>query len=268
MAALNARRFHARYGPWALVAGASEGIGASFARALAAQQLNVALLARRAGPLESLATEVGKTYGVQTKVLALDLASPGLHAVMAEETKDLEIGLVVCNAALSLMSSFLELDLEDVLRSVDVNVRAPLVLAHLFGRRMAARGRGGLVWMSSMAGLIGSPYSATYAGSKAFALGFGDSLWAELEAGGVDVVTCVAGPTETPTYAQVRTSSFPPTMNPDRVVSATLGALGKGPRVLPGGFNRLTSWLLAPLPRTTTLRMIAAQTKKFATRRH
>ena len=182
------------------------------------------------------------------RVLVLDLTSPGLHAVVAEGTKDLEVGLVVCNAALSLMSGFLELELHDVLRSVDLNVRAPLVLAHLFGRRMAERGRGGLVLMSSVAGLIGSPYSATYAGSKAFALAFGDSLWAELEPRGVDLVTCVAGPTETPTYAQVRTSSFPPTMNPDHVVSAALGALGKRPRVVPGLFNRLTTSLVALLP--------------------
>jgi uncharacterized protein len=268
MAPLNTPRFLARYGPWALVAGASEGIGASFARALAARGLNLVLLARRAGPLESLAAELSRRHGVQTRVLLLDLTSPRLHAMVAEGTKDLEVGLVVCNAALSLMSGFVELELDDVLRSVDMNVRAPLVLTHLFGRRMAERGRGGLVFMSSVAGMIGAPYSATYAGSKAFALGFGDSLWAELEPRGVDVVTCVAGPTETPTYAQVRTSSFPPAMNPDHVVSAALGALGKGPRVVPGLFNRLTTWLLAPLPRTTSLRMIAAQTKKFATRRH
>lgn len=268
MAAVKDPRFLARYGPWALVAGASEGIGASFAHALAARGLNLVLLARRRGPLESLAAELSRKHGVQTRVLALDLTSPGLHAVVEEGTRDLEVGLLVCSAALSLISGFLELELEDVLRSVDLNVRASLVLVHLFGRRMAERGRGGVVLMSSVAGMIGSPYSATYAGSKAFALGFGDSLWAELEPRGVDVVTCAAGPTETPTYAEVRTSSFPPAMNPDQVVSAALGALGKRPRVVPGLLNRLTTWLLAPLPRTMTLRMVAAQTKKFATRRH
>ena len=268
MVALKAPGFLARYGPWALVAGASEGIGASFARALAGRGLNLVLLARRVGPLEAQAAELSQRHGVQTKVLAFDLTSSELHTVLAEATEDLEVGLVVCNAALSLISGFLELELDDVLRSVDVNVRAPLVLAHLFGRRMAARGRGGIVLMSSVAGIIGSPYSATYAGSKAFALAFGDSLWAELESRGVDVLTCAAGPTETPTYAQVRTSSFPPAMNPDDVASAALAALGKRPRVVPGQFNRLTTWLLAPLPRKTTLRMIAAQTKKFASRRH
>ncbi len=268
MAGLKDPRFLAHYGPWALVAGASEGIGACFAHALAARGLNLVLLARRQGPLESLAAELSRKYAIQTKVLVLDLTSSGLHAAVAEVTKDLEVNLLVCNAALSLISGFLELELEDVLRSVDLNVRAPLVLVHLFGSQMAGRGRGGVVLMSSVAGIIGSPYSATYAGSKAFILGFGDSLWAELEPRGVDVVTCAAGPTETPTYAQVRTSAFPPAMNPEHVVGAALGALGRRPRVVPGLFNRLTTWLLAPLPRTTTLRMIAAQTKKYTTRRH
>ena len=268
MAALKPQRFLDRYGPWALVAGASEGIGASFARALATRGLNLVLVARRTGPLQSLAMELSEQHGVQSRVVAIDLTSPGLHRAVAEATQDVEVGLLVCNAALSLMSAFVELELDDILRSVELNVRAPLVLAHLFGRLMAKRGRGGIVFMSSVAGIIGSPYSATYAGSKAFALGFGDSLWAELEPRGVDVVTCAAGPTETPTYAQVRTSSFPPAMNPERVVSAALRTLGRRPRVVPGLFNWLTTWLLAPVPRTATLRMIAAQTRKFATRRH
>jgi uncharacterized protein len=268
MAAVKAAGFQARYGPWALVAGASEGIGASFARALAARGLNLALVARRTEPLESLAAELSRAHRVQTRALALDLTSPGLQKALELGTRDLEVGLVVCSAALSLIAGFLELELDDVLRSVDLNVRAPLVIVHHFGRRMAERGRGGVVLMSSVAGIIGSPYSATYAGSKAFALGFGDSLWAELEPRGVDVVTCAAGPTETPTYAQVRTSSFPPVMNPDDVAHAALGALGRRPRVVPGLLNRLTAWLVAPLPRSTTLRMIAAQTRKLATRRH
>jgi len=268
MASVKNPRFLARYGPWALVAGASEGIGASFARALASHRLNLVLLARRAGPLETLAAELSREHGVQTRVLPLDLASPGLETAVAEGTRELEVGLVVCNAGVSLISGFLELELEDVLRSVDVNVRAPLVLAHLFGRRMAERGRGGLIFMSSVAGMIGSPYSATYAGSKAFTLLFGDSLWAELESRGVDVVTCAAGPTETPTYAQVRTAAFPAAMDPDEVVRAALGALGRRPRVVAGLLNRLTPWLLAPLPRTTGLRTIAARMRKFRPRRH
>ncbi len=255
--------FRARYGPWALIAGASEGIGASFATALAAKGLNLLLLARRDGPLQELASTL---EGVEVRTASVDLSAPDLPARITELTKDLEIGLVVANAALSLTAPFLELELEQALRTVDLNVRAPLVLAHLLGRPMANRGRGGLIFMSSVAGIIGSPRVATYAGTKAFALQFGDSLWAELAPKGVDVVTCAAGPTRTLTYSAVQSAPFPPVMEAKDVVAAALGALGKRPRVVAGWFNRLTVALTAHLPRATTLRMIEAQTKKFSKR--
>ena len=192
--------FRVRYGPWAVIAGASEGIGAAFATALAARGLNLLLLARRQEPLDVLAATL---RGVEVRTASVDLGAADLASRISELTQGLEVGLVVASAALSLTAPFLELELEQVLRTVDLNVRAPLVLAHLLGHPMASRGRGGLVFMSSVAGIIGSPRVATYAGTKAFALQFGDSLWAELEPRGVDVVTCAAGPTRTPTYSAV-----------------------------------------------------------------
>lgn len=255
--------FRERYGPWALIAGASEGIGAAFATALAAKGLNLLLLARREGPLKELASTI---KGVEVRTASVDLSAPELPERIAQLTKDLEIGLVIANAALSLTAPFLELELDQALRTVDLNIRAPLVLAHLLGGKMAERGRGGLLFMSSVAGIIGSPRVATYAGTKAFTLKFGESLWAELEPRGVDVVTCAAGPTRTPTYSAVQSASFPPVMEAHDVVAAALGALGKRPRVVPGWFNRLTVALTAHLPRATVLRMIETQTKKYSKR--
>jgi hypothetical protein len=255
--------FRARYGPWALVAGASEGIGAAFATALAERGLNLLLLARRQAPLDALAATL---RGVEVRTASVDLGAPDLPARIAELTPGLEVGLVVASAALSLTAPFLELELEQALRTVDLNVRAPLVLAHLLGRPMAARGRGGLIFMSSVAGIIGSPRVATYAGTKGFALQFGDSLWAELEPRGVDVVTCAAGPTRTPTYSAVQSASFPPVMEADDVVKAALGALGRRPRVVPGWFNRAVVTLMAHLPRAVALRMIERQTRKYSPR--
>jgi short-subunit dehydrogenase len=255
--------FRARYGPWALVAGASEGIGAEFARALAARGLNLVLLARRAEPLEALRRELSS---VEVRTATLDLAAPGLAARLEDVTRGLEVGLAVANAALSLTGPFLELDLEQALRTVDLNVRAPLVVAHVLGRAMAARGRGGLVFMSSLAGLVGGPQVAAYAGTRAFALQFGESLWGELQPRGVDVVTVAAGPTRTPTYTAVQTSSFPPVMEAPEVVEAALATLGAGPRVVPGWFNRASGALLAHLPRAVAIRLIAAQTRKYTPR--
>lgn len=250
-----------RYGPWALIAGASEGIGGAFARALAKEGLNLVLVARRREPLEALAKELQ----TETLVVTADLAD-GVDAVV-QAVGDREVGLLVCNAALSLMAPFVELEREQVERSLQVNVRAPLLLTHAYARAMAKRGRGGVILMSSVAGLIGAPLTATYAGSKAFALGFGESLWAELEPLGVDVVVCAPGPTATPTYTQVQQSSFPPVLKAEAVVEAALDSLGHRPRVVPGLFNKLSAALMAPLPRTWALRTIAAQTKKYARRK-
>jgi len=255
--------FTQRYGPWALVAGASEGIGASFARALAARGLKLVLVARRRQPLEALAAQLP----TQTQVLSLDLSSDGAVEALEREVGAREIGLLVCNAALSLMAPFVELERPNVERSLALNVRAPVLLTHCFAKPMVARGRGGVVLMSSVAGLVGAPLTATYAGSKAFAFGFGESLWAELEPHGVDVVVCAPGPVATPTYAQLQRSRFPPVMQADAVVDAALASLGRRPRVVPGLFNRLTSALAAPLPRGWLLRRVAAQTKKYAVRK-
>jgi short-subunit dehydrogenase len=256
--------FAERYGPWALIAGASEGIGAAFARALAQRGVNLVLLARRPEPLDALARELS---AVQVHTVSLDLASEDLVDEVQRALEGREVGLLVCSAALSLISGFVELEQGEVERSLAVNVRAPLLLTHHFARQMVQRGRGGVVLMSSVAGLIGAPHSAAYAGSKAFAVGFGESLWAELAPRGVDVVVCAAGPTATPTYTQVQTSAFPPVMAPEAVVDAALSALGRQPRVVPGLFNRLTTALISPLPRAWALKLIAAQTKKYAVRR-
>jgi short-subunit dehydrogenase len=259
--------FAARYGPWALVAGASEGIGAAFAAELASRGQNLALIARREGPLRELAASLSSAHGVETRALPLDLGAPDLAERVAELTADLEIGLVVCNAAVSLVSPFFELDVSDVLRSLDVNARAPLVLAHVLGARMRERGRGGIVFMSSLAGLYSGPFVATYAATKAFDNTLAESLAGELAPHGVDVVACVAGPTRTPAYDAVKTSRFPPVLSPEEVVAATLGALGKTPRVIPGAFNRLTERLLSLLPRRLVVRMVAAQTRRYLPRR-
>jgi short-subunit dehydrogenase len=250
-----------RYGPWALIAGASEGIGAAFARALAKQGFKLVLVARRQEPLDALAA----TLDTQVHAVSFDLK--GDVAALEAAVGDREIGLLVCNAALSLVAPFVELEREQVERSLDVNVRAPLLLTHAFAKKMAQRGRGGVILMSSVAGLIGAPLTATYAGSKAFALGFGESLWAELQPLGVDVVVCAPGPTATQTYDQVQRASFPPVLRADAVVKAALSSLGRRPRVVPGLFYKLSSALMAPLPRAWALKTIAAQTKKYAVRK-
>ncbi|MBW1762955.1 MAG: SDR family NAD(P)-dependent oxidoreductase, partial [Deltaproteobacteria bacterium] len=140
--------FVERYGPWAVVAGASEGIGASFSQKLAGRGMNLVLVARRAAPLEELATQLRQKHGVEVKVQPLDVSSPDAVAAMSAATEGLDIGLMIYNAAYSPIGAFLDIDVEEHLKAVDVNVYGPLRLSHYFGRRFVERGRGGIILMS------------------------------------------------------------------------------------------------------------------------
>ncbi|MEV0271689.1 SDR family NAD(P)-dependent oxidoreductase [Hamadaea sp. NPDC050747] len=243
--------FAERYGPWALVAGASQGIGAAFARELSARGLGVVLVARR--PALDLP-------GPKIEVAA-DLATPeGIEAVVAT-VSGLEIGLLVANAALSPIGPFATSDPAELSRAIDLNVRAPMLLARHFLPAMQERGRGGFVVMSSLAGAQGSPNLSLYAGTKAFGAVFAEGLWAELRTSGVDAVACVAGAVSTPGLAASTAKPAPGTVTPEQVVAAALGALGRRPRVVPGALMKVSSAVLNRLPRRTAISIMGRASK-------
>jgi len=253
--------FAERYGPWALVAGASVGLGAEFARQLAARKINLVLVARRADALASLAAELRAQVEVRTA--AIDLADAALDARLVEATAGVEVGLVVYNAAHSRIGPFLDHPLEEQLRTIDVNCRGPLVVAHRFGRAMRERRRGGILIMTSLVASQGSPMLAAYGASKAFDLVFAESLWDELRAGGVDVLACRAGATRTPGYEASKPIGKTSLMEPARVVRQALAALGRKPSMVAGGFNRFVAFLLARvLPRKLAIRTVGNATRK------
>jgi short-subunit dehydrogenase len=239
--------FSERYGRWAVIAGASEGLGAAFAEALAARGANLVLLARRAEMLEEVAAKVRAAHGVEARPLACDLADPSLAPKLAKAVEGLEVGVAVYNAAFSFVAPLFERPLADALRVVDVNVRGPLVFMHALVPAMIARGRGAVVLMSSLAGFQGSPRLAAYAASKAFNTVLGESLWAELAPRGVDVVVSCAGAIRTPGYAKALKKEAPGTLDASVVAEQTLAALGRGPMVIPGATNKLASQLLRRL---------------------
>jgi hypothetical protein len=240
-------RFSSRYGPTALVAGASEGMGAAWARALAGRGLNLVLLARRETELRELAAELSRDHRIEARAVRLDLADPALLERLREAVKGLEIGLLVYNAAHSTISPFTETSLDQHLKSLDVNCRGLLVLVHELLPSMVSRGGGGMILMSSMAGFQGSAWMATYAASKAFDTTLAEGLWQELRPHGVDVMACIAGATSSPNFLRskpkLRSSSFPPVMTPEQVVDEALVAFGKGPSHIAGFGNRLAAWL-------------------------
>jgi short-subunit dehydrogenase len=257
--------FAKRYGPWALVAGASEGIGEAFARELARRGLNLALVARRREPLEQAARAIAAETGVQVRSLALDLAGEDAAAALERGLADLDVGLVVYNAALAPTGRFLQLPLAEQLSAIDVNVRGPLAVAHGFGARMAARGSGGIILLSSLTAFQGSPFVATYGGTKAFLLTLAEGLWYELAPAGVDVLAVCAGATRSPRYLKSAVGRAPGELEPDQVAREALAALGRGPLMIPGRFNRFASQLMRRLlPRRATIRIMGGQTRHLA----
>jgi short-subunit dehydrogenase len=174
------------------------------------------------------------------------------------------VGLVVYNAAESLVGRFLDQPLPDKLRTIDVNCRGPLVVAHELGTAMARRGRGGIILMSSMSGLQGSPIVASYAATKAYNLVLAEGLWDELREAGVDVLACCAGPTRTPGWDRSRPQRNMRTMEPRAVVDEALAALGRRPSVVPGRFNRIVAFVLHRLlSRRRVVRIMGDATRRL-----
>ncbi|MBI1210713.1 MAG: SDR family NAD(P)-dependent oxidoreductase [Alphaproteobacteria bacterium] len=257
--------FAAKYGPWAVVAGASEGLGAAFAAALAARGLNVLLIARRAEMLQAVADRLRAETKVEVRTEVRDLARGDLAAALGALSADIEIGLAVYNAAYVPVGDLVSRPLDELLRVVDVNIRGPLIFARALGAKMAARGRGGIVLMSSLAGYQGAPRIAAYAASKAFNIVLGEGLWRELAPRGVDVVVSTAGAVRTPGYAKTASQDAPGTLDAATVVEATLDALGRGPVVVPGAVNRVARFVLGRLlPRRTAIGIFARSTKDLA----
>jgi len=250
-----------RYGPWAVVAGASEGLGAAFAHALAARGLNVVAVARRSGPLNELADELGSRHGVQVRALDINLSEPEGVSALLSDLSDLSVGLLVWNAALSLIGPFLEQPLEGHLRELEVNARAPLTVVHTLAQAMVARRRGGIILMSSLSGMQGSALVAHYAATKAWNRVLAEGLWWELGKQGVDVLACVAGATDTPGYRAstpaTRAAAKVPVMSAEAVVEEALDALGRQPSLIAGWKNRWAAAFLARLlPRRAAVRLM------------
>ena len=256
--------FVRRYGRWAVVAGASEGLGAAWAEVLAARGLHLLLIARRPEALDSTAASIRARHAVEVRTAPYDLSGAGFASELERLTERLEVGFAVFNAAHAPRGQFLDLALDDQLRSIDVNCRGPLTMAHVLGRRMAARGRGGLVFMSSLTAFQGSPFLATYGATKAFNLVLGEGLWFELRTRGVDALACAAGATRTPGFIRASPDGEPGMIEPAQVVEEALEQLGRTGVMIPGRFNRFASFLMRRiLPRRTAIGILGNRTRNL-----
>lgn len=245
------------YGPWAIVTGASSGIGDAMARQLAAVKMNVVLVARRRERLETLSAELTKAYGVETRIVELDLGRVDACDTLVDATKGLEIGLLVNNAGFGMKGEFLALDRAEQTRMIAVNCRAPLELTHAFLPQMIARKRGGVIVVASSAAFQALPITAAYSATKAFETLFAEGLGEEMRPYGIDVLALCPGPTDTegPRRTGVDPDKVPvKMMHPRDVAKAGLDALGRKAIEIPGFTNRLIYFLVKFLPRAFVTR--------------
>ena len=223
----------AKYGPWALITGASEGTGSAFAHQLADAGINCILIARREAPLAALAAEI-RAKGVECVSASVDLSALDATAKIIAVAGDREVGLFIANAGADTNgSSFFDSDTANWDQLITLNITTTMRNCHHFGQAMRARKRGGMIIVGSGACYGGLNGIAVYCAAKAFALTFGEALWAELRHSNVDVLNLVLGRTDTPAHRTLMERNgqpFPEGMaQPDDVARIGLERLPHGP---------------------------------------
>ena len=261
--------FTNRYGSWALIAGASEGLGEAFAEELAKRGLNIILIARRENLLQKISKKLQAKYDVEVLALPLDLTSPDMYEIIKTKTKDLDIGLLVYNAGLGPIGLFTTHSIETHLKVIHLNCVGPMILTHHFCSIMKEKGRGGIILLSSMVGLQGSPIHAHYGATRAYTRHLAESLWYEMKKYNVQVIACVAGATETPNYLLSKPKDKglikPKPTKPEKVVKAAVRGLVRNKhRVIPGFANKLVvKFILNLMSSKTRIRMMGSIAMKM-----
>ena len=235
------KNFKEKYGQYALITGASSGIGKEFALQLAEKGLDLVLVARRKNLLDILAKQIKEEYGVKVKNIALDLTETGAVEKLEKETANLEIGLVVPNAGIEFHGNFLNGEIADETRMLTLNTVVPMQIAHTFGKHLAKRNRGGILFVSSMFAMQSVPFFANYAATKAYILSLGQALNVEMKKNGVDVTVLAPGLTKTELSEKMEGMDFskmPITeMTAKSVAKKGIDTLGKKSLAIPGARN-------------------------------
>jgi short-subunit dehydrogenase len=262
--------FVQKYGGWAVIAGASEGIGASLADQLATRGLDLVLIARNGRLLEEVAARAREEQGVQTRVVVQDLTDPDVGAKVATARDGLDVGLLIYNAGASdRTTTFLETEVEYSLKQIKLDCIGPTALAHHFGTAMRERGRGGIVLVASLACLAGSATLAVYSAVKAFQHNFAEGLWSELRPHGVDVCCTPLGMTYTPAFERMGIEYDPAThMRSEDVAREIIENIGNGPVHIVGENNRAAASAVWTIDRRSLVEMMSAASLDFASRRN
>jgi short-subunit dehydrogenase len=258
-----------RYGNWAFIAGAAEGIGAAFSTALARQGMYLIMVDKNLLALNALADELEQTHRIKTLRIFQDLSEENAGNSCLDKVKDVNFRLMIYIPAFSPVGRFTEYQAEDIDRFLSLNVRTPVHLLHTFLKSRPEDQRCGVILMSSLAGMLGPALAAPYAATKAFSLVLSESLFYELKEDKVDVLACCAGPTSTPTYWSSnpgKQNKLLGIMQPTEVAEYALKKLGKRSFCIPGWKNRLFYYFLTRIiPRKTAGNLVNRSMTKMYT---
>ena len=256
--------FKDKYGPWAIIVGGSEGIGRALGEKLAAEGLNLLLVARKKGPLEEAAAAARAKGDVEVRLLQQDMTAPDMMENLESRSKDLDVGLLIYNAgAMDRVTTFLGDTLEGHLHTLRLNCEGPVRLCHHFGGRMVARGRGGIILMSSASGLAGSYGVPVYGATKAFDLILGEGLWCEFRESGVAVLCAVLGLVHTPAHERLMGQALPFGANAAETAQEVLDNIENGPTLYSRSVSSLLPVLQNPDRRKAVAEMADASRKFF-----
>lgn len=240
--------FKKKYGPWCIVVGAAEGLGEAYTVALAKQGMNIIMVDNQEALLNTVSLQVERDYGIETIQLHLDLREADAHEKMLQQIQKVDCHLLVYNAAYSLIKPFMYHSIEELDLFIDINTRTQIKIVHQFSQYLIGKKQsGGMILMSSLAGLIGMQLVVPYAATKAFAWNLAEALHHEFIPYKIDVMACIAGATATPAYLKTNPRYGvlkPSVMNPSRVAELALKKLGKKTLFIPGFSNRVNYFIL------------------------
>ena len=257
-----------KYGNLALVAGASEGIGAAMSHHLASEGIDLVLVARRKEPLELFANSLSHTYKINTYCIVCDLTDANATQYIKEALDGKEINVLVYNAALSYIGPFEHNSIQEQQHIAYANMITPMNMLKIFGEPMLHKKKGAMIIMASLAGFQGSGFLAAYAATKAFNRVLAESLWYEWKNKGVDVIACCAGATSTPNFIKTKPEKAnffaPKVQTPEDVVNECFKRLGKQPSFITGTGNKMASFIMQRLlPRKMAITIMGDTTKKM-----
>lgn len=233
--------FKEKYGSWAIITGASSGLGVEFAHQLAEKGLNLVLVARREELMVELAKKIQSKYPVEVKIIALDLAKEGFYNELAEKTSDLDIGLIVNNAGMNIEGHFYRGDLDRNIQMIRLNMEAPFTIAYEMGKKFIERGKGGIIFTASSSSFQATPYLSHYGATKAYLLSLAESMNYEFKDKGVNVIALCPGMTESEMTKGMKGN--PIVMKAAPVVKLAIDNLGKQAYVVPGLGNKIQAFM-------------------------